>query len=351
VKIEYVPKNFSNGSLRIIELAEQICTDYAAQGFDLTLRQLYYQFVARGHIPNKDTEYKRLGSIINDARLAGLVDWDHIVDRTRNLRTLGHWDDPADIIGSAVNSFRTDKWATQPVRIEVWIEKDALVGVLDATCPGLDVPYFSCRGYTSQSEIWGAAQRLDQYLWAGQDVLIIHLGDHDPSGIDMSRDIEDRLRMFTRKDKIEHMKDMLRGWVKEGKIEYKGKNEEGHEEYIKQAVAMMDQWEDNSCGNLEIRRIALNMDQVEQYDPPPNPAKLTDSRATGYIDNFGDESWELDALDPATLSALITTEVEEARDQAAWDAATEEEEKGRGLLRLASRRWGEVTTLLEDEAS
>ena len=352
MKIEYVPKRFSPGSLRIIELAEQICTDYAAQGFDLTLRQLYYQFVARGFIPNKDTEYKRLGSIINDARLAGLLDWDYIVDRTRNLRTLGHWDDPADIIGSAVNSFRTDKWATQPLRIEVWIEKDALVGVLDATCPDLDVPYFSCRGYTSQSEIWSAAHnRLNAYLWAGQDVLIIHLGDHDPSGIDMSRDIEHRLRMFTRKDKIGHMREMLREWVKEGKIEPKAKDEEGHDEYVKQAVAMMDQWEDTSCGSLEIRRIALNMDQVEQYDPPPNPAKLTDSRANDYIENYGDESWELDALDPATLSALITTEVEEARDGAAWDTAVEEEEKGRGLLSLASRRWGEVITLLEGEAS
>jgi hypothetical protein len=348
VKIEYVPKKFSPGSLRIIELAEQICTDYTAQGFDLTLRQLYYQFVARGYIPNRDTEYKRLGSIINDARLAGLVDWDHIVDRTRNLRTLGHWDDPADIIGSAVNSFRTDKWSTQPVRIEVWIEKDALVGVLDATCPGLDVPYFSCRGYTSQSEIWGAAQRLNQYLWAGQDVLIIHLGDHDPSGIDMSRDIEDRLRLFTGKDKVSHMRGKLLDWMKDGTL---APNEEGRlvGEEREKGIAMLDKWDHDECGRLEIRRIALNMDQVEQYDPPPNPAKLTDSRANVYIDNYGDESWELDALDPATLSALITTEVEEARDQEAWDTATEEEERGRGLLRLASRRWDEVTTLLEGE--
>jgi hypothetical protein len=347
VKIEYVPKKFSEGSLRIINLAEEICTDYAAQGFDLTLRQLYYQFVARGHIPNKDTEYKRLGSIINDARLAGLVDWDHIVDRTRNLRTLGHWDDPADIIGSAVNSFRTDKWATQPVRIEVWIEKDALVGVLDATCPGLDVPYFSCRGYTSQSEIWGAAQRLNKYLWAGQDVLIIHLGDHDPSGIDMSRDIKDRLRMFTRKDGINRQLNHLGDLVRKGEVPYSNVDPEGFKAAYPPLLAEYTK----NWGHLEIRRIALNMDQVEAYDPPPNPAKLTDSRANDYIENYGDESWELDALDPATLSALITNEVEGARDQEAWDTATEEEEKGRGLLRLASRRWGEVTTLLEEEAS
>jgi hypothetical protein len=135
MKIEYIPKNFTPGSLAIIARAEAICTEYQAQGYDLTLRQLYYQFVARGYIPNKDTEYKRLGSIINDARLAGQLDWDFIVDRTRNLRTLGHWDDPSDIVDSAAESFRVDKWSTQPTRIEVWIEKDALVGVLDAVWP------------------------------------------------------------------------------------------------------------------------------------------------------------------------------------------------------------------------
>jgi hypothetical protein len=343
VKITYIPKNFSDGSRRIIELAEQICSDYAAQGFDLTLRQLYYQFVARGHIPNKDTEYKRLGSIINDARLAGMVDWDHIVDRTRHLRSMGHWSDPASIIDSAASSFAVDKWARQPLRVEVWIEKDALVGVLDATCPGLDVPYFSCRGYTSQSEIWGAAQRLNQYLWAGQDVLILHLGDHDPSGIDMSRDIWDRLRMFTQEDKVSHMGDLLRRWDREGKLP------RGTEDYQDKAHDLLDAWDDNDCGRLRVSRIALNMDQVEEHQPPPNPAKLTDSRANDYIEHYGDESWELDALDPATLSALIISEVEEARDEEAWGEAVEEEERGQALLRQASSRWAEIMEMLEDD--
>jgi hypothetical protein len=347
VKIEYIPKKFSPGSLRIINLAEQICNDYAAQGYDLTLRQLYYQFVARGHIANRDTEYKRLGSIINDARLAGLVDWDHIVDRTRRLRSESHWDDPSGIVSSAANSFAIDKWATQPLRIEVWIEKDALVGVLDVTCPDLDVPYFSCRGYTSQSEIWGAAQRLNQYLWKGQDVVILHLGDHDPSGIDMSRDIEDRLRMFTRGDAKNNKIGHLRKLIGQGKITHPDTDADL---YKKEATVALEGF-DGDWGHLTIKRIALNMDQVEQYDPPPNPAKLTDSRANDYIENYGDESWELDALDPAALSALITDEVEEARDQEAWETAVEEEDRGKGLLRQASSRWGEITTMLEGEAS
>ena len=145
--------------------------------------------MARGLIPNKQTEYKRLGSIINDARLAGLNRFGTTSStgpatcatcRTGTIRATS-W-------GSAARSFRIDKWATQPTRVEVWIEKDALVGVLDAVCPGEDVPYFSCRGHTSQSEIWGAAQRIGRHIANGQNVVVLHLGDHDPSGMDMTRE-------------------------------------------------------------------------------------------------------------------------------------------------------------------
>src|SRR5512139_1588276 len=159
-KVCYVPKSFSSNSMSIIEKANEIIAEYARLGFDLTLRQLYYQFVSRALIPNKDTEYKRLGSIINDARLAGLIDWDAITDRTRNLRSLSHWDDPGDIIYSAARSYHINRWEDQEYRVEVWIEKDALVGVIEGVCTDLDIPYFSCRGYTSQSEMWAAAQRL-----------------------------------------------------------------------------------------------------------------------------------------------------------------------------------------------
>jgi hypothetical protein len=117
-RICYASKRFSDGSLEIIDRANQIITDYAAQGFDLTLRQLYYQFVSRDLIPNKMQEYKRLGSIINDARLAGMVDWGAIVDRTRNLRQQPHWESPADIVDAVARQFRVDKWVNQDVRPE-----------------------------------------------------------------------------------------------------------------------------------------------------------------------------------------------------------------------------------------
>lgn len=181
-KVCYVRKAFREATLALIEVANDIIQEYAAQGFDLTLRQLYYQLVARDLIPNTQREYKRLGSIVNDARLAGLIDWDHIVDRTRFLRRLSHWDGPEDIVKACADQFRVDKWQNQPVRVEVWIEKDALVGVIEGVCNELDVPYFSCRGYTSQSEMWGASLRLGSYSLKKQTPIILHFGDHRPIG-------------------------------------------------------------------------------------------------------------------------------------------------------------------------
>ncbi|GLY81879.1 hypothetical protein [Actinoallomurus iriomotensis] len=299
-RITYVPKNFSDSSLAIILQADEICRDYARQGFDLTLRQLYYQFVARGWIANKQTEYKRLGSIINDARLAGLLDWNYIVDRTRTLRGLSHWDSPDQIIRGSAYSYRTDRWANQPHRVEVWIEKDALVGVISGVCGRHDVDYFSCRGYTSQSELWSAAQRLRGYEDHGQKPIVIHLGDHDPSGIDMTRDIQDRLELFD--------------------------------------------------ANVKVIRIALNMDQVEEYEPPPNPAKLTDSRSSGYIDRFGYSSWELDALDPTTLDTLISSEITSWRDERRWERDTAAMEEERSLLTEVSQRWDAVREFIQNGA-
>ncbi len=293
----FIEKNFSAGSREIIASAIAIIDEYNAQGFTLTLRQLYYQFVARGLIANKQTEYKRIGSIVNDARLAGLIDWEAIEDRTRFLRSNSHWDSPASIIRSAAAGFAVDKWADQPHRVEVWIEKDALVGVIEPACIDLDVPYFACRGYSSQSEQWRAGRRFQDYGFDNQEVVVLHFGDHDPSGIDMTRDNRDRLNMF-------------------------------------------------SGGNVTVVRLALNMDQVDEYNPPPNPAKLTDSRAMNYIDNYGDQSWELDALEPATIDKLIHDNVAKFRDDDLWRTAVAKETEAQELLTRCGDQWLEVVEFL-----
>ena len=328
----YVEKNFGAKALLTIQRANAIAQQYAAQGYDLTLRQLYYQFVSRDWIPNKDTEYKNLGGVLNDARLAGLVDWNHIVDRTRNLEDLAHWESPDSIVAAIAEQYREAKWAKQPYHVEVWIEKDALKGILEQACEPLDVPYFSCRGYTSQSEIWGAAQRLGKKIRKDQKVRIIHLGDHDPSGIDMTRDIEDRLRMFIAQDVFDQPEMPVRDESSDG----------GFDKW-----EVKENWQYATEDHIEIERIALNLDQVRQYNPPPNPAKLTDVRARKYIQRYGAQSWELDALDPNTLTNLIQNAILEYRDEDIWAESAAKEDKGKTLLDLASRNWAEVVEWME----
>lgn len=234
-KINYTPfKKFTRQKMEIIDAANEILEEYEDQGYTLTLRQLYYQFVARDYIENTNKSYNNLGVAISEARLAGLIDWNHLIDRTRNLQTLQHFENAEEAIQDVAGWFHIDLWERQRYRPEVWIEKDALVGVIEGVCDSLDVPYFSCRGYTSQSEMWRAAQRLLNWQIMGYRTYIIHLGDHDPSGMDMTRDIFDRLELFMVNDGGEQP---------------------------------------------EVERIALNMNQVKKYNPPPNPAKIKDPRA------------------------------------------------------------------------
>lgn len=285
----YIEKRFNASTRYLITHANAICAEYAEAGFALTIRQLYYQFVARGLLPNKQREYKRLVSAMSDARLAGLLDWSVIVDRTRNLKRNPHWDTPKDLLQAGADQFAYDKWAVQPVRVEVWIEKDALVGVVEPACKALDVPFFACRGYTSQSEQWRAAKRFLQYENDGQDCIILHFGDHDPSGIDMTRDNLDRLGLFG--------------------------------------------------SYVEVRRIALNMDQVEEYGPPANPAKMTDSRFEDYAARYGEESWELDALEPRVIDKLIRQNIAGLIDLDLWKEERRKEIKMRRRLQKIADEW------------
>lgn len=293
-KLLYREKRFGAEAKTLIEQADAICMEYADQGFTLTLRQLYYQFVARDIIPNTMRDYKRLAKLVNDGRLAGLIDWEHVEDRTRNLEALPTWDSPGDILHSAAEGYRHDLWATQDLRIEVWIEKDALAGVIEPVCNLYRVPYFACRGYASASEVWRAAQRFGEYLHARQQILVLHLGDHDPSGVDMTRDIRERLTEFLNLD---------------------------------------------ADGPVFVERIALNMDQIEERRLPPNPAKLTDTRSQGYIMRYGSESWELDALDPGTIHALLEDTIRQHIDWKTWEVELAEESTEKKQIKTFAETW------------
>ena len=292
MRIQYILKNFRDKSLAMIEKAVDIIAEYAQMGYDLTLRQLYYQFVARDLIPNSQRSYQNLGNLINDARLAGIVDWDRIKDRTRSPKGNSHWRNPASIIRSAAYSYAIDKWEDQPRHVEVWVEKDALIDVVRRACEPLDVTCFSCRGFVSQTAMHDAARRMISHERNDKETILLHFGDHDPSGMEMTEDIRRRLGIFR--------------------------------------------------SDCQVERIALNRDQIDQYNPPPNFAKLSDSRAAAYIAEHGDQSWELDALDPRVISELIEFNVRKYRDDDLWDMAQRKEDEERNRLE-------EIADRLEEE--
>ena len=266
----YVETKFRQDSLTMIARIEQIMREYIADGFVLTVRQLYYQLVARAIIPNTERSYKNTVRLVNEARLAGLLDWDAIEDRTRGFLRVPSWSGGKAILESSAAQFHMDMWKDQPCRIYCIVEKEALAGVLQRVCSKYDIPLLAARGYPSASVLREFAKA--ELMSRDQRILILHLGDHDPSGIDMTRDLEERLQILSRRSAF------------------------------------------------ELIRVALTMDQIEDQEPPPNPAKTTDSRFADYEALYGDESWELDALQPRFLTRLVEEHILEVLDENLWNA-------------------------------
>ncbi len=293
MKEKFVDKNFSKKSLGMIQRVNQILEEYRQLGYRLSLRQLYYQLVARDIIENSIRSYKNIGSLVSNARQAGLVDWGMIEDRNRDYAIPSHWDSPADILDSAAYSFKIDKWESQDYHIEVMVEKDALSGVLGPVCRNLDIGITANKGYSSSSTMYEAGKRIaDLAIESRKKIVLFYLGDHDPSGIDMTRDVRERIELYSR-----------------------------------------------LYGDLKVERLALNWDQVEMWNPPPNPAKETDSRFGAYMAEFGDTCWELDAIEPGELGKLVEEAVLEYRDEEAWKLAVDEEETMKKELEIMAENY------------
>lgn len=311
-RICYTPINFSPWKLDLIKKAIAIVGQYRDQGYDMTLRQVYYRFVAQNLFPerwadasgstNNPKSYNNLKCLLSDARMAGLMDWEAMVDRTREMDGNHHWESPSAIIDAVAKQYLIDTWQGQAYRPQVWVEKDAMENIIGVICKRLDIPYFSCRGYSSLTALWGNAQDLVKIVKEEKAIpVVFHVGDHDPSGIDMSRNVEEQLRLFMGK----------------------------------------------SGRKLVFERLALNMDQIDEFAPPPNPVKFTDSRSKDYSETHGDECWELDALTPEQLDNIITTAVMEKADESKLEEIKERQAKEKKLLAAASTHWDRIAEELE----
>jgi len=269
----------------IIRHCEDIVNEYMQQGIMLTLRQLYYQMVARGFIINHDKVYDKLGVLLTDARYNGLIDWEAIEDRVRVPEMHAEWDNVLELIKSAKFSYRLPRWVGQPFYIELFTEKDALSSVLQPIANEWHIHFCVNRGYSSATAMYKLSKRIKAQIEAGKHCKILYLGDHDSSGLDMLRDINERNTEF-----------LIKG-------------------------------RDYTYPAFEVVPIALTTAQVRQYNPPPNPAKLTDPRAKWYIAKYGDKSWEVDALRPEVMIKLVNDAIAKYVDLPKLDAVKRKEKE------------------------
>jgi hypothetical protein len=294
MKTKFREIHLSKKNLLKLDLVNSIIEEYAADGYKLTLRQLYYQLVSRDVIPNKQSEYAKLSKLLKEGRMAGVVNWEAIEDRLRVPYIPYYNEDPQEAIEDTINQYRLDRQKGQDVYIEVWVEKDALSGVLKRITSKYHIKLLVNRGYGSVTAIHDAYNRFRSQYFKGKNCKILYLGDHDPSGMDMIRDIDERIN------------EML----------------EAQEIY----------------NALSVEPIALTMNQIREHNPPPNPAKITDPRAKDYIKKYGQVSWEVDALNPRTLNQLLTENIEKNIDLEKYQSILDTEESDKKKLKQLSNK-------------
>ena len=292
MKEAYIDKRFNASSRGLIDHANIIITE--AGEHVLTLRQLFYQMVIRGWLANSTKEYKRLTSILADARMAGLIDWDGIEDRAKTIRAVPFFHSPADFFANEARTYTANLWATQPVYCEVWIEKESLLNVIERSCRTWRVACVACRGYGTAPSLREAALRFADKLKEGKQVTVFHLGDHDPIGLAIDRDNEERLNVFARSREI------------------------------------------------KVVRLGLNHDQIMGLALPSDPTKLSGEGWPDYTQKFGNLSWELDALSTEQLDGLLVSRISHILDPHRFQVAIEQETAARDQLVFQTRAFYEL---------
>lgn len=262
-----------------------IADKYMAKKIKLTNRQLYYQLVGEAIIPNALEIYKRICKLMTDMRYAGLLDWDAIEDRGRVPTMHSEWEDIQSLIESACNAYRLPRWKDEEFYVELYCEKEAMESILKPIADKYHIYFGYNKGYSSASAMYELSKRLKRKIKKGKIATVLYLGDFDPSGRDMVRDIRDRVDEFL-----------------------------GHEY------------------NFEVVPLALTMKQIRKYNPPPNPAKISDPRAGEYIKTYGNVSWELDSLPPEVLMDIAEEGIRDYLHVGRYNAFIAREDKEKKIL-------------------
>lgn len=330
----------------ICDLILNVVFDYEKQGFKLTLRQLYYQLVSLDAIPNHIVVYKKLGKIVDDLKYSGMLDWDSMEDRGRKPWLPYYNVDVVDALNDAKKQFRLNRQFDQNTIVEVWTEKDAISGILKRVTSKYHVNLVVNKGYSSSTAMYQSYRRFLKYILDGKKVVVLYFGDHDPSGLDMVRDIKERIMFFlTRGDELKIYDGKMKEWWDNGRytvydVDRYNEKYEGVANLAKQEDKNLEVKFDIGSremyileeGLFMVEQIGLTMDQIKEFNPPPNFAKMTDPRASDYVKVFGEISWEVDAIKPQNMMNIVEVAIRNVIDIDQYDKVMDKEKKDREYL-------------------
>jgi len=241
----------------------------------MTLRQLFYRLVSVEALENTQPDYQRLSRILTDARERGEIPFEWIVDRSRPKYEASVFRDPAAYAEAVKHSYRKDYWREQTWYVEIWTEKDAILGSIEPVTDDLGVTVRVGRGFLSTTR---AHEIAETFLGIEKPIEVFYLGDHDPSGVCIERDAVRRIS--------EQMDPGAFG---------------------------------SECFRLE--RLAIHPRDISDFDLPPLRIKVSDSRAVAFLREHGSECVELDALPPSELRDRLRRAIEARIDWPSWDRA------------------------------
>ncbi len=308
-------------SKRLLDKINDLVEEYRDIGLRMTLRQLYYALFSRKFIhENSKQAYRRLGALVTSARMGGVLDWDAIEDRNRRPDVPSEFESIDELLNVAYDSFRLPRLVGQPRYVEVWIEKDALANVLLPTASEHHVTLMINKGYSSSSAIRESALRIRRRCadLGVSEATIVYLGDLDPSGEDMVRDIRDRVGMFLNRGQIFNF--TAGRPYSGGKVTL-----ETRQEMLKRLPLI----------DLTVEKLGITYEQVQEHGSPPNVTKKADPRSKGYIARYGKDCWELDALPPPELRRLVTERLGELLDMDTMAQVIEREDRDKRQLNAA----------------
>lgn len=273
------PRRFGHKKATIMLAASGILSEE----YPMTVRQVYYRLYSQGWITNSQASYDLVGGALVAARQIGLIEWHKIEDRVRKPRHVSMWDDLENFLEAVKQSYKRDVWKDQDNYIEIWLEKDALSGIVEDECAKNGVTLNVARGYDGWSSIYYAQERFKEIEADGKNITILYLGDYDPSGLQMEVSLSERFSWF--------------GLYP------------------------------------DIHRIGITYEDIKQYNLPEEPGKRSDSRYDWMERTFGHAiQVELDALPVNVLRQRITDEIDKRLDGDLLEEVEEEEEEEVTLL-------------------